>query len=261
VALSDFSTLFSRQFLIGFFAPPLAGLFVLSQALPDGWLPAGYRAASGATQAVIVGVAATGAALLLSGLQRPIIRLLEGYPLMRRQSWPLVGAFVNRRLGHWTTEFDKLAAELDGPPSRERTRAALRLNDSFPATKESVLPTEIGNVLRSFETHPRRRYGLDGIAIWPLVNMLLSDGETTQLEDASADMHFWVNGLLAVVITGATLATAAAVESDGAWGVVFAVAVVATVVLSWLSYQAAVTSARGWGRVVRAAYDLHRLEI
>jgi hypothetical protein len=99
MAISDFSSLFSRQFLIGFFAPALSGLFLVSQFLPVAWRPSGYQNAAPSTQVIIVAAAGIFLALLLSGLQYPFIRLLEGYPLQRLASTPLLGSLYRSRIG------------------------------------------------------------------------------------------------------------------------------------------------------------------
>ena len=143
MAFSDFSTIFGRQFLIGFMAPALAALFLLSQLLSNSWLPPGYRTAtSAATQVVIVGALAVFIGLLLSGLQYPLLRLLEGYPFARLQDAPLLGRLYRWRVRHWQAEFDSLTEALEKPRSTERTRAAGRLTtasqpDGIPCFRPS----------------------------------------------------------------------------------------------------------------------------
>lgn len=212
---------------------------------------------------IIVGASGVGAALLLSGLQRPIIRLLEGYPLERVQRAPLLGQIYRWRLARWQHKFDQLTRALDGEASKERTKAALRLNDSFPARRESLLPSEFGNVLRAFETHPRRRYGLDGIAIWPLIGMLLSETERAEVEEARTDLHFFVNltivsALAGLLVTADIACHASSAPSGIAQG---AAAVTVAVAVSALFWRASIGAGRGWGRPVRASFDLHRLEL
>lgn len=263
VAFSDFSSLFSRQFLIGFLAAPLAGLFLLSQFMSDSWLPSAYVVASASTQVIIIAAAAVFIALLLSGLQYPLTRLLEGYPLERAQKAPVLRRLYRWRLRHWQQVFDRLTAALEGAPGPERTRAAVRLNGCFPAKRESLLPTEFGNVLRAFETHPRRRYGLDGIAIWPRVAMLLSDGERADVDEASTDVQFFVNLLVVTVLVGAVLAADVAAHATSISGRVVSAALVSmgTLAAGVLCWRASIGAGRRWGSSVRAAFDLHRLEL
>jgi hypothetical protein len=263
MAFSDFSTILGRQFLIGFMAPALAALFLLSQLLSDSWLPHEYHTATSATQVVIVGALAVFLALLLSGMQYPLLRLLEGYPFARLKNVRLIGRVYKWRLSHWQEEFDSLTKALEKPPGPERTRAAQRLHRSLPANRKSVLPTEFGNVVRSFETHPRNRYFIDGVTIWPRIQMLLSEQERQQFEDATTDVMFFVNSQVLVVPTGSLLAINAAV---GALTVVSAVVrcgviLLATAVVCALAWRASIGAARRWGSPVRAAFDLHRLEL
>ncbi len=263
VAFSDFSSLFSRQFLIGFLAAPLAGLFLLSQLVSDNWLPSAYRAASASTQVIIIGAVALFVALLLSGLQYPLTRLLEGYPLERGQRAPVLRRVYVWRLRHWQEVFDRLTAALDGPAGPERTRAAVRLNRCFPAKRESLLPTEFGNVLRAFETHPRRRYGLDGIAIWPRVAMLLSESERADVNEASTDVQFFVNLLVVTVLVGGVLAADAASHATSVSEAVLRALLVTggTLAAGAMCWRASIGAGRRWGSSVRAAFDLHRLEL
>jgi hypothetical protein len=152
---------------------------------------------------------------------------------------------------------------LRGDPGLPRSQAAHRLHSCFPANRGALLPTELGNVLRSFETHPRKRYCLDGITIWPRIQLLLSEEERMELEDASADMMFFVNGIAVGVITGVVLAvSAAAVAPSMSAAILRAASVVAaTALVTWLAWRASIGAARRWGAPVRAAFDLHRLEL
>ena len=244
-------------------APTLAALFLLSQLLSYSWLPHGYRTATSATQVVIVGALAVFLALLLSGLQYPLLRLLEGYPFARLKNVRLLGRVYKWRLRHWQEEFDSPTEALEKPAGPERTRAAQRLHHSFPAKRESVLPTEFGNVVRSFETHPRSRYFIDGVTIWPRIQMLLSEQEKQELEDATTDVMFFVNGQVLVVPTGSLLAINAAVGAPTFVSAVVRCGVIllATAIVYALAWRASIGAARRWGSPVRAAFDLHRLEL
>jgi hypothetical protein len=263
MALSDFSTLLSRQFLIGFMAPALGSLFLLCQFLPSDWLPHSYRTATSATQVIIIGATAVFIGLVLSGLRFPVLRLLEGYPLQRLDGRKLGGRYYAWRQKHWEDEYDRLIAALAGPKGPARSKAALRLNDAFPAKRESILPTEFGNVLRAFETHPRKRYCLDGITIWPRIQLLLNENERAELDDASTDMMFFVNGLVAIVVTGLVFVAAAAAHAPtfGAAAWRCALLSAGTAVGAWLAWRASIGAGRRWGAPVRAAFDLHRLEL
>jgi hypothetical protein len=261
MAFGNFTNLFSRHFLIGFLAAPLAGLFVLSQFLSKSWLPRGYLEASSATQAVIVGATAVFIALLLSGLQYPIVRVLEGYPLRGKR---VAAKWYRWGVRRWQKRFDELEeCKLAPMPSPERTEAARRLSERFPARRENVLPTEFGNVLRAFETHPRNRYGLDGIAIWPRIHLLLGAEERELVEEAATSMQFFVNSLVTTLLVGSVLAVGSLFHQNSGWGTVGSVLgiVLGMVATAEGFRRGAVNAAQRWGTPVRAAMDLHRLEL
>jgi hypothetical protein len=147
--------------------------------------------------------------------------------------------------------------------SPERTAAAMELNRRYPAI-EKMLPTEFGNAIRSFESHPRGRYHLDGIAVWPRISAMLTDGERSELEDASTDLAFWVNALALVTIGGTLFLFERLWHRPGAAAETIAVeaaVIVATTALGWFMYRQAITAAVRWGDPVRAAFDVHRLEL
>jgi hypothetical protein len=108
--------------------------------------------------------------LLLSGLHFPILRLYEGYPLQHGRRIAGVRWIYAGMVGRWGKCFDALEAKRAVPQaSADRSAAARRLAREFPATRDQLLPTRFGNAVRSFERHPRVRYGLDGVTAWPRV--------------------------------------------------------------------------------------------
>jgi hypothetical protein len=290
VDLNTLVGVFSRKFIVGFFIPMFFGALALAHLVDQRSLPESYRSATSATQTLAVGVFALLFGLLLSGLNYSLLRLLEGYWLVRIRlvgpptpphsppsnlqsgreralralSRPRLWA-GDRMMNRWRTRRRHLEWLITAmEPSAERTEAARRLYRRFPASEAHLLPTEFGNVIRSFETHPRARYSLDGIAIWPRISAILTENERSDLEDASADVAFWVNSLTVVAVGGIALLL------DRAWygprEILNAVAgeaevLLATWTLTWFIYRQAVASAVRWGDPVRAAFDVHRLEL
>jgi hypothetical protein len=85
VGLSDIAGIFSRFFIVGFFIPVFFALVALSQMATASLLPNAYEQyESGATRILILGAGALVVGLLLLGLHYNVVRLFEGYPLMRR---------------------------------------------------------------------------------------------------------------------------------------------------------------------------------
>jgi hypothetical protein len=264
MTVKEFASVFSRYFVVGFYLPAFAGLVALWQTVStQDVVPEAFRSASTGTKALILGGVALMVALLLSGLHHPIVRLLEGYPIRRGHG------SLSHRLDEWTTarwrrEFDRLTALLDGPKGPDRTRAARDLDTLFPADRALLLPTRCGNAIRSFETHPRRRYGFDGVAAWPRIDLLLSDGERGEVTEAQGDFAFFVNALVATVMVGVLLAIDRLWHRPGDvgdWSLALVVVAAVSAVASAALYRAAVGAAVRWGVPIRAAFDLHRLEL
>jgi hypothetical protein len=262
MGLKDFAGVFSREFVVGYFAPVFFGLFLLRLLVDDRTLPEAFETSKAATQVLVLGGVALLLALLLSGLNRPIVRLLEGYPIVKSR-YAVVRAIGDRMAGRWVRRFNDLVAVTEGPESPTRTEAARRLNTEFPARRESILPTALGNALRSFETHPRRRYGLDGIAVWPRVELLMDDGERGVVQDARTNFNFFVNGLV-VLLTGGVFAAVDRLlhlDDPGGAAAQAAAAVMIGAILAIGCYRGATHAAVDWGDSVRAAFDVHRLDV
>jgi hypothetical protein len=171
---------------------------------------------------------------------------------------------------HWAYEraiarqqrrYDPIAAAAASRQrSPERSEALKKLNSEYPASRADLLPTRLGNIIRSFERHPRQRYNLNGIYTYPRISPLLSEAERENITDARTDLAFFLNIALLAVATGAY------VLADSVWhGWWDSLAVVPALLLPPVIYQAACSAALGaahrWGAAVRAAFDLHRLEL
>jgi hypothetical protein len=276
VALSSVAGVLSRYFIVGFYLPAFFALALLDQTVPYRSQPTGYRDLSGGTQILVIGGVALLLGLLLSGLHTSLLTTLEGWPLFfaRRSA---VGGFVYRLIGRRQIRGygDCCKALKEEKDEERRTQKAQTLFSRFsarvgpdgevlPADKAEVLPTAFGNVRRAAETHPRRRYGLDGVAIRPSVTLLLSDGERQQLADAEGDVAFFANGVVLVLAVAALLLGSIVAGDDlvGGWlSSVVIVLVAAAVVGFVLMHGGTVVSRERWGPLLRAAFDVHRLEV
>lgn len=254
----DVAGVFSRYFIVGFFLPAYFVLVGLSRSLTSDFLPTVYKSHSEGTQLLILGGAALLLGLLLLGLNYPIYRLFEGYPLFERSdrwyvSW-LIGPMRDRE----RQRFHDLCAirDSESQPQDKRGRAAWRLDREFPPTEESVLPTRFGNAVRAFEVHATTRWGLDSVGAWPRIELLMSDSEAENHATAKSDVAFFINGALLAAVAGLTL-----VANEIASTPLDRLAVALYLIpfaLSYLLYRFGVGAAVRWGSVVRAIIDLHR---
>lgn len=194
---------------------------------------------------VIAGSAAAGEAL-----QRPVLRLLEGY-------WPglldgLRRRIVRRlglRLEAKRQELNELAKRFDALTEQEQ-RQYSRLEEELathPAA-DRLLPLRLGNCLRAAEDYPRRRYGLATGIVWPRLWLVMPEGAREELSgararlDAAAGWFLW-SGLFLL-------------WSPWAWWVA-PLAILAASVSARAILQAAFT----YGILIRAGFDLFRWEV
>lgn len=190
------------------------------------------------------------AALVLQPFQLPLVRILEGYwenvPVLRHLRW--IGIEVNRRR-KW--EIDVLANDVE---------LALQL---YPPTTGDLLPTRLGNVLRSAERQAGQNHGFsDPVEMLPRIYPYISPPLAENIRDARNDLDtacrmcavLWAIAL----IVGCTLtADGAVAASDGGW---LAVPVVAAL-FAVFSYRAAVRCAGEYGRILYYVFDLHRRDL
>lgn len=262
MGLKDFASVFSRGFVVGYFVPVFVGLFALYLLADEAASPPRFANASGATQVLVLGALALVGGLALSALNRPVVRLLEGYPLIRatgKKRVRLRSAMIRR----FETRFDALTAQLDDEAIEDPSQAARELQEDFPAARDLILPTAFGNVMRSFETHPRRRYGLDGIAVWPRIELLLSESELETIADGQANLNFFVNNIIVVTLVGVLIAGDAIWHASGVivGAAQFLAAIFIAALIGLASYRGAIQAAKVWGDGVRAAFDVHRLDL
>jgi hypothetical protein len=236
--------LFDRRFLLNALLPTLITLgllgAVIASTLRD---PAEVLRAWHTLDGVVKVLAGTGAvvvavliAAIVSGPTQSLIRCYEGL-------WP-------GRLGH----------VLLLPGTHRHRRRAERLGferaaTDYPTDPADVLPTRLGNILRSAETYPSDRYGADAVLTWPRLFPKL----TASLTAARAEIEFQVM----VSAQAAFFALAAggwlAVTSSPDW--LFLTCYWGAAALSWATYRGALAPARLYGDQVRVAFDLYRQEL
>ncbi len=118
-----------------------------------------------------------------------------------------------------------------------------------------MLPTDLGNTLRTGETRAGDRYGLDMEFAMPRLNPLLSDASQAELSDRRNQLD-----------AAARLCVVAGLSTAGGlclllWHESWLFLPVATYVLCWACYRAAVAAARSFSVSLAAAIDLHHLQL
>jgi uncharacterized repeat protein (TIGR01451 family) len=279
---SAISGQFSRSLILGTFLPvvlfTVLGLLFLPSLFPFGSSPFQPLAALDKEWQV---VAVTFIAVLITGLlynlNIPIIRIYEGYPWIRSG----IGTWRKESWGRRFTAVQKLTArlrfldsEIESNDSNgdlvssvqaERIRLELMLNQGFPGNKSLVMPTHLGNVIRSFETYPLAQYGMEAITLWPRLIAKIDKDYAALIDEAKASFDFMINcSLLSAIFAALLIFTGlffsvplASMIRFGLWSAEW----IGFSALSYLSYSWAVGRAAGWGVQVKGAFDLYRWDL
>jgi hypothetical protein len=164
----------------------------------------------------------------------------------------------------WEADQDKLKMRLEnilkserGDPLMRRAVAAqeaLRRVNTYPSDHR-ILPTQLGNALRSFEDSAGRQYGLNAIRISPHLHLIAPDWHRNYLMDAREAMDSTIR--ICTVGLVATALTVGVLYSQGVW-LLWALVPYA---VSYLAYRGAVSAAQAYGGVVETAIDLNRFRL
>lgn len=222
-----------------------------SLAIPATWLDRQSTPAQiAAIAAVLAGVTASG--LVVQFLTTPFLRLLEGY----WPSWtePLRSRLISRRYNkaikenhHWQQLADRVHAP--AVPSAKDLADYARLERRRlrrPTTPDHYLPTKIGNILRAAERRPANKYGLDAVALWPRLWLLLPDATRRELIAARASLDSAVAAALWGLLFCAFTPWTPLVIPIG-------LIIAAAAMTLWVPTHAAL-----FADLIEATYDLHR---
>jgi hypothetical protein len=263
MGLQDVTGVFSRYFIVGFFLPSFFGLFALVLFASTHLYPHGFQPRT-QTGILALGGSALLLGLLLLGLNYPLTRVFEGYPIESLRPLRLIHGWLlalqKRAYCRLSTEGATATAADATDVQRYRGAVALRKLDwAFPFGEGRLLPTRFGNAIRASEDYAYSRWRLDVQAIWPRVEPLLSDQERELHTNAKCDMAFFMNAGLIAPIVGAILVADELAHSPLA--PIYAWLYVLPFAIGYALYRFAVGAAQRWGAEVRASVDLHRLEV
>jgi hypothetical protein len=145
--------------------------------------------------------------LVIQPLQLLLVRVLEGYwggsHLGRLLAAP--GLWLAKRRRRALERATKLPAGSERSPQQAEATvaAARRLERSFPPETE-LMPTQLGNVLRSAENRAGGRYGLLTVVTWPRLYPLLPE-KTAAIVDDQRDQLDLSARFCAVCLLGAAV--------------------------------------------------------
>jgi hypothetical protein len=173
-----------------------------------------------------------------------VIRLLEGHDWPGWASRPLRKRAIRRR-----DEARERAVKRQEAGHQLVDARAEEIIRWTPADDDLVLPTRLGNILRSAEVRPLGAYGLDVAACWPHLWLVLDRDTRAEITSARAAVNAGARGWL--------------------WGALFAAWTVwawwalpiALIVCVALYYGSLVPVTRIYGDLIYAAFTLHRFDL
>jgi uncharacterized repeat protein (TIGR01451 family) len=209
---------------------------------------------------------------LLYSLNIPIIRLYEGYHW--KDLW--IGEW---RTEHYRHKFRAVYAQWVGLPileydlfdagdprhaevNRRLSEVGRELNNDFPGEERLVLPTRLGNVIRSFEHYADRQYGMDTVMFWPRLAANISKEYAVAIDDTRAWFDFMLNGSLLSTILTLTILLAGLLYSvpltSPQWAILWIAESVFFGALAFFLYFSSIGRAAAWGNLVKSAFDMYR---
>lgn len=240
-------------FLVGSVFPAAIAL-ALEQAVAASTGHGSSLTASAAT--VVAGAVALG--LLLSALQVPMYRFLEGYYLKE----PRAGTWAHSQRVRRDQLRDELLARRRGfSNSMAGIKRGLLVEQlrRYPSEDDQVAPTRFANHLRALERYGRDRFCLDSQTLWnELINVVpgtLRDDE----QHARAGVDFFV-ALIYLGLVGGTAAGVAVILDPTHW-IVFGSVAAGALASTWLWYELAVISVSPWYLAVQAIVNLGRVPL
>ncbi|MEU2502304.1 hypothetical protein [Streptomyces albogriseolus] len=189
--------------------------------------------------------------IVLSALQTPLYRILEGYLLWPRSAY-------DRGCRRQRARKERIAGLITRPQGRTPVQRAL-LNEQmarYPADDDQIAPTRLGNAIRRFEEYGHNRFRLDTQVLWNELSAAAPEQARRQVETARTSVNFFVALLYGhgVVAALAFLALASA----GAERPLLVVTAIALCALIPLWYRSAVYATDEWAAAVRAMVNLGR---
>jgi len=278
--ISGISGYFSRHLILGTFLPVvifviLSWLLVLP-SLPTNWPILQPLQSFGAERQILtfsfVTIVLTG---LLYNINIPLISLYEGYPWKdtwtgqaRTKKYQRLFAIAKARWNGMPYVAHELSQANDprlAGIEKMKALAGSTLFADFPYREDLVLPTRLGNVIRSFESYSLRQYGMDAVTFWPRLVSVVPKDYATVVEEAKASFDFMLNcsalsTLLAFIVFLTGLIYPSHFNERGGW-VFWLSKLVVMCLAAHYFYRLSIGRARTWGNTVRTSFDLYRRDL
>ncbi len=140
-----------------------------------------------------------------------------------------------------------------------------QLRVGYPPRKSLILPTKVGNVVRSFESYSDSAYGIDSITLYPRLIAKIDSDYRAFIENAKTSFDFMINssilsGVLALILLFVGVGFGKPFMSN--WELsVWLGEVSLFIFLFFLFYKGAINQAYAWGEAVKSSFDLFRNDL
>jgi hypothetical protein len=199
------------------------------------------------TRTLTLAASAITLAVVLSALQTPLYRLLEGY------SWPRW--LQESRQSKQLDEKRRLKEAADDKKGLDRSLLLERYR-RYPVDDDQVAPTRLGNAIRAFETYAYNRFRLDSQSLWYELTAAVADHVRATVDNARAAVDFFVGLLYLFLLLGIVSVSAALFGQQDV--VKLAAVGTAALCLTPVWYHLAVTATDEWSASVQALVNVGR---
>jgi hypothetical protein len=205
-------------------------------------------------------------AYLLQIFTNQIVRFFEGYwdffPL-NRLALKLIE--INKRKNNKINK--QLIDAIDSQNIGIRNSLQQTIDNEYPNNDDLILPTKLGNVLRSAELHSYNCYGMDSVFWWSRLWQVLPKNMKNDINDALLPMIALLNFSILIPLFALSTFIYTFYQETGLyfdfWSTIFMgfAFLLISVILAWISYRAAIFQAIAYGSLVKTAVDLYRFKL
>jgi len=228
---------------------------------------------SAANQSLLLAFSAILLGLLLSALQTPLYRILEGYylPERLRDRWIDTQRQRKQIIQENLKARRKARAALQGaggappgartddsrrPPKEVNTDLLFERLLRYPVDDRQIAPIRFANGIRAFETYGYDRFWLDSQALWTELLSVVPETVRTEQDRARAGVDFFVSLVYLFALLGCVV-LATGLLGDQARVELLVIGIVCLLLVpAW--YQAAVTATTNWRSSVQALVNVGR---
>lgn len=141
---------------------------------------------------------------------------------------------------------------------RDQGRVA-EIYAQYPLSRNEVMATRLGNILRASERYPNERYGADAVLVWPRLYPLLPDSVVTGIAQARESLEFLLELSALAAAFGALSGIYLLVVTAPVW--LFLLCVWGALAVAVLAYRSSLGTGLLYAEILRSAFDLYRLSV